>query len=157
MEITTEQKNTLFIAGGAAAGVLQAKMLMMVADGTVQDWMSNLKQITDAIPDSMSGFKKPSALLGIIGGAAGLILSLTVMKDSQYSSVMASYGGSSLLMGVLSGLNMITQPATATCATSCTSTKGTCVTSLFAAPKCTCPTGTTWDTDKTGCITNKVS
>jgi len=92
MEFSSEQKKTAIIAAGAAVGVAQALILKKVMDPTTPTLMSQL-----------GTFGKPSALLGIAGGAGAIVLSLFILKDHPYANALTAYGGAALVSGILSG------------------------------------------------------
>jgi hypothetical protein len=99
MEFTSDQKQTAIIAAAAAVGVGQVIVLKKYMDATTPVLVPQLAQ--------MGSFAKPSALVGIGAGAAAIILSLFVLRDSPYVHALAAYGGTSLISGLLSGLDML--------------------------------------------------
>jgi branched-subunit amino acid ABC-type transport system permease component len=55
----------------------------------------------------LGSFGKPSALAGIAGGVAGILIGLYVPLDPKLKNIAVSYGGSALVSGILSGLDMM--------------------------------------------------
>lgn len=96
MEFSSEQKKTAIIAAGAAAGLAQTIILRKVMDTTQPSLMPQL-----------GTFGKPSALIGMAGGAGAIILSIFVLKDNPYANALAAYGGTALVSGLLSGAEML--------------------------------------------------
>lgn len=96
MEFSTEQKKTVIIAAAAAAGVGQTIILRKMMDTTQPSLMPQL-----------GTFGKPSSIIGIVGGASAIILSIFVLKDNQYANALTAYGGSALVSGLLSGAEIL--------------------------------------------------
>lgn len=99
MEFDTKQKETAIIAIAAAAGAGQVIILKKYMDTTTPVLVPQLKDL--------GAFAKPSALIGIGAGAAAIILSLFVLRDNPYVHALAAYGGTSLVSGLLSGLDVL--------------------------------------------------
>jgi hypothetical protein len=98
--ITPERRQALFIALGAGAGVAQTVLLKKFVDGTPPAWLPSM-------PAALGSFGKPSALAGIAGGIIGVIVGLYVPLDPKLKSIAVAYGGSALVSGLLSGLDMM--------------------------------------------------
>lgn len=101
LAITPERRMALLIATGAAAGVAQTVLLKKFVDGTpnVPTWFPVITQL--------GSFGKPSALAGIAGGISGILIGLYVPLDPKLKNIAVSYGGSALISGILSGLDMM--------------------------------------------------
>ena len=99
MEFTSEQKKAAIIAAAAAAGVAQTIILKKVMDPATPVMIPQLAQL--------GAFAKPSAIIGIAGGAGAIILSLFVLKDHPYSNALTAYGGSAFVSGLLAGAGMM--------------------------------------------------
>jgi hypothetical protein len=101
-ELTPARKQALMLAGGAGVGAAQTVILrkfMDNVDHTTYPWGTKL--------DFLGGFANPSALFGVIGGAAGLIAGLFLVRDQRIQNVLVGYSGAALTGGILSGLNMV--------------------------------------------------
>jgi hypothetical protein len=98
MDFTDPQKQTAIIAAAAAIGIGQAIILKKTMDTSMPVLIPQLS--------SLGSFAKPSAIIGIAGGAGAVILSLFVLKDNKYSNALAAYGGSAMVGGILSGLGI---------------------------------------------------
>jgi hypothetical protein len=101
LAITPDRQKALLIASGAAAGVAQTVLLRKFVDGTTTSWMPTLPTWMPA------GFTKPSTFIGVVGGLAGIIVGLYVPLDPKLKNIAVAYGGSSLVSGLLSGLDLI--------------------------------------------------
>lgn len=98
--ITQERQKALLIACGAAAGVAQTVLLKKFVDGTSPKWMP-------VLPPVIGNFSKPSAFIGIAGGVAGILIGLYAPLDPKLQNIAIAYGGSALVSGVLSGLDLM--------------------------------------------------
>ena len=98
-ELTPQRKTALLVAGGAAAGAAQTILLKKYLDATPPAFFTTFS--------FLGGFGKPSALIGILGGAAGLIAGLFLIRDQRIQNVLVGYGGSALATGILSGAGLI--------------------------------------------------
>lgn len=98
MEFTADQKKSAIIAVAAAAGVAQTIILKKMMDPTMPVLVPQLAQF--------GGIAKPSAIIGIVGGAGAIILSLFVLRDNQYANALTAYGGAALVSGLVAGLNI---------------------------------------------------
>ena len=97
--ITPERRMALFIAIGAGAGVAQTVLLKKFVDGSAPTWMPQIPQL--------GSFGKPSALAGIAGGVIGILVGLYVPLDPKLKQIAVAYGGSALVSGILSGIDMM--------------------------------------------------
>jgi hypothetical protein len=99
-ELTPARKTLLLMAGGAGIGAAQVFLVRKFTTGdTVKPWGTSL--------DFLGDFSKPSAVIGIAAGVAGIALGLFVVRDTKIQNVLVGYGGAALTSGVLSGLNMV--------------------------------------------------
>jgi len=96
-ELTPARKSALMMAGGAAVGAAQTVLINKYI--TTKPWGTTL--------DFLGDFSKPSALIGIVAGAAGIAAGLFVVRDPKIQNILVGYGGAALTGGVLSGLNMV--------------------------------------------------
>jgi len=99
MEFDADQKESAIIAVASAAGVAQTIILRKMMDASTPVMIPSLS--------SLGSFAKPSALVGIAGGLGAIILSIFVLKNSAYGNALTAYGGSALVSGILSGLDMM--------------------------------------------------
>ena len=102
LAITPDRRNALLIAAGASAGVAQTVLLRKFVDGTdgsVPTWMPQIGQLGQ--------FNQPSALLGIVLGAVGVVVGLYVPIDPKLKNVAVAYGGAAISTGLLSGLGLM--------------------------------------------------
>jgi hypothetical protein len=99
MEFTSDQKKTAIIAAAAAAGFGQTIILRKMMDAATPVLIPQLAPL--------GGFAKPSALIGIAGGAIAIALSIFILKDHPYTHALTAYGGTALISGILSGADMM--------------------------------------------------
>lgn len=97
------EKEILMVAGGAGLGAAQTFVLSQFVDYDAAGMPVNL------VPQ-IGNFGKPSALIGIAGGAAAIGLSVFAMKtgrfvpDPRVQYAIAAYGGTALVTGALAGM-----------------------------------------------------
>ena len=98
MDFTDPQKESAIIAAAAAMGIAQSIILKKTMDVSMPVMIPQLAML--------GAFAKPSAVVGIAGGAGAVILALFVLKGNKYTNALAAYGGSAMVGGVLSGLGI---------------------------------------------------
>ncbi len=97
------EKEVAMLAGGSAAGVVQTYLL--------QKFWDNSGSGANLVPQ-LGGFGKPSALIGIVAGAAAIAVGFVSMKthrflgDPRLQNLLVAYGGAALTTGILSGMSM---------------------------------------------------
>ncbi len=95
------EKEVAMLAGGSAAGVVQTYLLQKFWDNSGANLVPQL-----------GGFGKPSALIGIVAGAAAIAVGFVSMKthrflgDPRLQNLLVAYGGAALTTGILSGMSM---------------------------------------------------
>jgi len=95
------EKEVAMLAGGSAIGIVQTYLLQKFVDNSGANWVPQI-----------GGFGKPSALVGIVAGAAAIALGFVSMKthrflgDPRLQNLLVSYGGAALTTGILSGMTM---------------------------------------------------
>ena len=95
---------------GATAGALQTFLLREFVDNSLaKNFLSNTSSTPPFLMKELKGFGSPSALVGIIGGAVGLIVGLAAtlkgkfIRDAGLAAGILGYGVTALLTGALSG------------------------------------------------------
>jgi hypothetical protein len=98
-ELTPARKTALLMAGGAAAGAAQTILIKKYLDASPPAFFSTFS--------FLGSFGKPSALIGILGGTAGLVAGLFLIRDQKIQNALVGYGGSALATGILSGAGLV--------------------------------------------------
>jgi hypothetical protein len=95
------EKEVLMMAGAGAVGAAQTYLVAKFVEPTQGNWLPMI-----------GGFGRPSALLGIVGGAAALAVAyLAMSRKIQYVSdprmqfALLGYGGAALAGGLIAGMN----------------------------------------------------
>jgi hypothetical protein len=95
------EKEVLMLAGAGAAGAAQTYLIQKFVEPTQGNWVPQI-----------GGFGRPSALLGIVGGAAAIAAAYLAMtgkiqyiRDPRIQFALLGYGGAALAGGVLAGMN----------------------------------------------------
>lgn len=94
------EKEVLILAGAGAAGAAQTYLIQRFVEPTQGNWVPQL-----------GAFGKPAALIGIVGGAAAVVVSylsmtrkITYISDPRMQFALLGYGGAALASGVVAGI-----------------------------------------------------
>ncbi len=98
-------------AAGAVVGAVQTSLLRQFADiPMAQAFLKNTSGTPPLLMSQLKGFGSLSALVGIIGGIAGLAIGLAIVlkgaisRSVELGAVLVGYGSTALFTGLLSGL-----------------------------------------------------